>query len=195
MSAALNDGNTNVFLSAWAFCRAAALSPVGSGASQTTTFLIPPDFGLTTQSLELKSLSLAHTSSSLVAFTGCRAGGEPLAVAQTMRPLTVTHLSSAPRAASAGIIANRPSANNLRIKSPSKGVLLDVGTGGSASTRILCAGSNDFNSRELSRFQGGQCRVVNLAVRRHAVRPCQIETAIPIGEPPPRLLDDHFQTG
>src|SRR5262245_9200137 len=132
MSAALNDGNTNVFLSAWAFCRAAALSPVGSGASQTTTFLIPPVFVLTTQSSVLKSLSLAQTSSSLVALTGCRAGGAPLAVSQTMRPLTVTHLSSAPRAANAGNIANRPRANNLRIQSPSNGESLDVVTGGFA---------------------------------------------------------------
>src|SRR5262245_59526397 len=132
MSVALNDGNTNDLLSACAFWRAAAWAPAGSGTSQTTTFLNPPVFALTTQSSVLKSLSLAHTSSSLVAFTGWRAGGAPLAVSQTMRPLTVTHLSSAPRAASAGIIAKRPSANNLRIKGPSKGASVDVGAGGFA---------------------------------------------------------------
>ena len=42
-------------------CSTFICSAVGSGASQTKTFLMPPFFGLTTQSSVLKSLSLAQT--------------------------------------------------------------------------------------------------------------------------------------
>src|SRR5262245_14977345 len=111
MSAGLNGG------------RSLSLPPPagGSGASQTTTFFTPLVLALTITSSVLKSLSLAQTSSSLVATIGLRAGGGPLASSQTIRPLTVVYLSSSPaRAATAGTRPNRASANSLRMESGSQ---------------------------------------------------------------------------
>src|SRR5690349_9621599 len=94
MSAAANDLNGNDLFAAMAALRAAASAPSTSGNTQTTTFLMPPVFASTTQSSVLKSLSLAATSSSLVALIGTRFGAAPLAASQTILPLMVTYLSS-----------------------------------------------------------------------------------------------------
>src|SRR5262245_37301895 len=92
---------------------------LGSGASQTTTFLIPLVLALTTQSSVLKSLSLAQTSSSLVGLISLRAGGGPLASSQTKRPLTVVR--SWAFVDTDGIRPTRARANSLRMDRDSLG--------------------------------------------------------------------------
>src|SRR4051794_11560414 len=52
-----------------------------------------------------------------------------------------------------------------------------------------------FNTRAGSGAKEGEGDVVDLAVGGDAVRPLQVRPAVPVGEPPAGLLDNHLEPG